>query len=334
MTTLLIAASRKQKEHLCKYVFVGINNQKGKTFTNKDDILQVMEKTVGGPLVQRMVSAFDLAILEKKLENNPWVRDAELYFDSKDDLHVFIEERTPVARIFTTKGASFYIDSSGFRMPLLATLPVRVPVVTGFPNKRKWNAADSSLLNEIKIVAEFINNDPFWNAQVGQIDITATRKLELIPVVGDHLIKLGTAKDVEAKLKKLFVFYKQVLSKAGFNKYAAIDIQYEGQVVAVKRGPVSEIDSIQLKKNIEALVSRASLQNIENDMLPADMVAAMKNDSTVSKAIMQNKSVSTKTNPIPLQATVNTHPTKTGTQPNENPERNSPKAVMPKSGNE
>ena len=64
------------------------------------------------------------------------------------------------------------------------------------------------------------------------------------------------------------MFYKEVMSKVGFDKYAALDVEFNGQVVAIKKEPTSPVDSIQLKKNIEELVNRASMQNIEDDMLP------------------------------------------------------------------
>jgi cell division protein FtsQ len=82
----------------------------------------------------------------------------------------------------------------------------------------------------------------------GKIDITGEKLFELIPVIGDHIIKLGKGENVEEKLNRLFVFYKQVLGKVGFNKYAALDVQYDGQVVAIKKEPASPVDSVQLQR--------------------------------------------------------------------------------------
>ena len=47
--------------------------------------------------------------MEDLLENNVWIRDAELYFDNKDVLHVTVTEREPVARIFTTEENHFIL---------------------------------------------------------------------------------------------------------------------------------------------------------------------------------------------------------------------------------
>ena len=80
-------------------------------------------------LVNKPVAQMNLARLEKALEKHAWIRDAELYFDSSDVLHVSVTERQPIARVFTTAGTSFYIDSAGTSMPLLQTYSARVPVL-------------------------------------------------------------------------------------------------------------------------------------------------------------------------------------------------------------
>jgi cell division protein FtsQ len=351
ITTLLIAANSKKKEHTCKDILVGIKGNEGKFYIEKEDVLKLMEKTVDGSLLQKNITAINLKKLEEGLKTNPWIKSAELYFDSKDVLHVFVEEREPIARVFTTAGNSFYMDSSGTTMPLLDKMSIRVPVVTGFTSARKFNAADSSLRQQTKQVVQFIYNNEFWNAQVGQIDITRERKFELIPVIGDHIIKLGGGENVEEKLNRLFVFYKQVMSKVGFNKYAALDVEYKGQVVAIKKEPTSPVDSIQLKKNIEELMNRANMQNIDDDMLPDQTLTTTKLDSTVSITAAQTNSVSTKTNPNPTtvlnqsnQSTAKKAETKsvpkksvTIEKPKQNVkmnkgEKTKPKAVMPGRG--
>jgi len=285
MTTLLVAANRKEMHRMCREVIIGMKAAGEKMYIEKEDVLAAMTRASGGSLVNRPLQRISLAQLERTLESNAWIRNAELYFDSRDVLHVFIEEREPIARIFTTRGSSFYLDSSGHKMPLLDKMSARVPVFTGYPLAGKMNASDSMLLDGMKRLAVFIYGNEFWNAQIGQVDITADRKFELIPVVGDHIIRLGTADKLEDKLNRLQVFYRQVLSKVGFSKYAALSVEFDGQVVAVNKGPVSAVDSLQLQKNIEELMNRANLQQVDDDMLPqqirpimpkpADSIAAM-----------------------------------------------------------
>jgi cell division protein FtsQ len=340
MATLLIAANRKQKDHVCHAVLIGIKGGDQKSYVGREAVLKLIEKTANGSLLHRSLTSIDLEQLEKRLNTDPWIKNAELYFDSKDALHVFVEEREPMARVFTTAGSSFYIDSSGHRMPLLEQMSIRVPLVTGFTNARRFNAQDSVLLNQVKQVAGFISGNEFWNAQIGQIDITPEREFELFPVIGNHIIKLGAGDNVEEKLDRLYVFYKQVMSKEGFDKYAALDIRFNGQVIGVKKGATSAVDSIQLRKNIEELMNRANLQNIDEEMLPQQNSAAT-TDSTVSNTATRANPVPVKTNPTPIvldHTRSNTANRKTTTQSNppvktkqnDNPKAMKPKAVMPK----
>lgn len=324
LTTLLIAASNRKVAHQCKSVEVLIKGSGDKYYIEKGDIQKQIE-LVQGKLTGKPLKQIDLGLLERKLERNAWIKDAEIYFDNLDVLHVVVREREPIARVFTTAGNSFYIDTAGIRMPLLETVTARVPVVTGFTSAKRLNAKDTALLDEVKAVAQYIYNNEFWNAQTGQIDITAERKFEIIPVIGDHVIKIGSAEKIEEKLNNLLVFYKQIISKAGFTKYSVLDAQYEGQIVAVNRGAVSKVDSIQLQKNIQELLNR----KLEEEQQNAAYQTTVTKDST-NNSLAQNNQVPMKTTPNPTEnkSTTQSIPAKTTTsKPVEKP-----KAIMKKSG--
>ena len=267
--TLLVSANSKAKTRTCKGVVISINNDGEKIYVEKEDVLKNIEQAAGGSILKKHTGSIHLAHLEKALEKNPWIRDVELYFDTKDVLHVSVSERVPVARMFTTAGTSFYIDSVGYQLPLLEKYNAKLPVVTGFSAAKKYSRADSALLQQTKEVVQAISADAFWNAQVGQIDITPDKKFELIPVIGSHVIRLGTGYGAGEKLQKLMVFYKQVLPRAGFAKYSVLDVQFEGQVVALKKGPVSKVDSIQLQKNIQELLQKKLAEQEPDDAVPA-----------------------------------------------------------------
>ena len=171
-------------------------------------------------------------------------------------LHISVEEKEPIARIFTTAGKSFYIDNEGEKMPLSEMMSARVPVFTNFPDKKVLSAKDSILLNDIRGTASFILNDSFWMAQTEQIDITEDKNFEMIPTIGHHVVKLGKGNDIDKKFRRLLIFYQQVLSKTSFDKYNIVDVQYTGQVIGSKT-KMSKVDSMQLKKNIEKLLQEA-----------------------------------------------------------------------------
>ena len=85
----------------------------------------------------------------------------------------------------------------------------------------------------------FLEENPFWNAQIEQIHIRDDLKVELVPRVGDAIIVLGKLDNFESKLKKLNKLYTQGFNKIGWNKYKTIDLQYKDQVVCTKIGAQS-----------------------------------------------------------------------------------------------
>src|SRR5687768_826977 len=262
MLTLLLAAIGKKNRGLCRDYSITIKGAQHNFFVDEKDVQQLLLAATGEKIKGRLMVSFNLHKLERLLEENTWIRDAELYFDNRDILHVTVTEREPVARVFTTAGRSFYIDSSGRQMPLSEKLSARVPVFTGFPDRKVFMRKDSILLNDIRGAAQFILNDPFWMAQVAQVDIVPSCghhcwHFEMVPVIGDHLVKLGNGENIQKKFHRLFLFYNQVLGKTGFNKYKVINVEYAGQVIALKEDSKTKVDSVQLRKNVEKLLRQS-----------------------------------------------------------------------------
>ncbi|MEI2739802.1 MAG: hypothetical protein V9F01_13595 [Chitinophagaceae bacterium] len=342
MFTLLLAAINKKNKGECKNYTITLKGAQNNFFIDEKDVEQLLMKATKGNIKGEQIASFKLHELEVMLEHNTWVDNAELYFDNRDVLHVTITEKEPVARVFTTAGNSFYIDSLGRKMPLSDKLSARVPVFTGFPDKKKLNAADSALLNDVRVTANYIVNDPFWMSQVSQIDITPERNFEMIPVVGNHLVKLGNGENIDRKFHRLMLFYKQVLSKTGFDKYKVINVQYKGQVVVSKYTGDAKIDSVQLKRNVEKLL-RQSME-AENDTLIRAMPPLVKLEADSASApdpsLQDNNQINPKSNdsPNPVKSFVSKPAEKKTDKPkpvkNDKPKqpekKKEPKAVMPK----
>ncbi len=260
MLLLLIAAMGNQKKDICAGYEIAIKGVKGNDlFVDEKDIVKLVKAATDGNIKGQPRADFDLRRIEDLLEDNPWVKEARLYFDNKNMLQVSVTERSPIARVFTTNGRSFYIDESQQQMQLSDKLSTRLPVFTGFPEKKKLSKADSALLKGIQETATYINAHSFWSAQVAQLDIVRDGQdnweMEMIPLVGNHIIKLGDSKNIDKKMERLFTFYKTALSKVGFGQYKTIDVRYEGQVVAGK-SENPKVDNAELKKSVDRLLQQ------------------------------------------------------------------------------
>jgi len=327
MVTLLLAAIGKQKKDQCRDYSITIKGAKNIFFIDEKNVQQLLMAATGGKIKGQPLASINLHQLEELLEDNNWINDAELYFDNRDVLHITVTEREPVARIFTTAGTSYYIDSSGQRMPLSDKMSARVPVFTGFPEGKKPTVKDSILLEEVKTTAEFIINDPFWMAQVSQIDITADRNFEMISVVGNHLVKLGNGEDIAQKFHRLFVFYDEVLGKTGFDKYKIIDAEYAGQVIGVKESSNSKIDLAQLRLNVDKLLQQA--KQMENDTSTMTQKIIKKPTIQMDSLTAEKKKI-TKPAETSIKRPSSPNPVKSFLKPDE---KKVPKAVMPKKVN-
>jgi cell division protein FtsQ len=237
LIVLLIAAVNSRSHQVCDGYDININgNGTGKWFIDKNDIINVLTENKSVSIKNKPIKSFNLGAIEAKLEKESWVKDAELFFDNEGVLKVKVTEREPVARLFTTTGQSFYIDSTGKKLPLSSKLSVKLPVFTSYPYAgKKAGTTEKKLLRDIKDMSLYLSKNPFWMAQVSQIDITPSKEFEIVPTIGNHVIEFGDADDIDQKFHRLLIFYKQVLAKTGMDKYERIKVQFAQQVIGVKK---------------------------------------------------------------------------------------------------
>jgi cell division protein FtsQ len=173
--------------------------------------------------------------IEQRIRQNPFVSDAELYSDLKGNLIVKVSLRRPIARIVQSDGPDAYIGEDGTIIPLSEKFSSRVILVSGefVPNFLKLdNLHQLEEGRQVMLLLNTIREDPFWKAQIAQVDLDRKAKATLFPQVGDETIEFGKAENLEIKFRKLRIFYKEILPRVGWNKYNRINVEYEGQVVA------------------------------------------------------------------------------------------------------
>lgn len=284
---LLVAAIRYRNNNVCKGFHIEIESSapSGRLFIDKKGIADLLTSAGAARGHARPIQSFDLHKLETSLEKNIWIKDAQLFFDNNGILQARISEREPAARIFTREGNSFYIDSSGVELPLQERFPAHLPVFTGYPaSKIRTTGGDSLLTSGILQLSSFIRRDSFWMAQIAQIDITPAKTFELEPEIGDHRISFGDGSDIAAKFHRLFVFYKEVLSRVGMDKYERIDVSYDGQVVGTRKGSgQNRYDSLQGLENIRQLIRSA--QQLQPDTLRQQNIRPLERNTQTEQSL-------------------------------------------------
>ncbi|MBP6432418.1 MAG: hypothetical protein KA319_11690 [Ferruginibacter sp.] len=280
---LLVAAINKKEEKQCKAIEINIAGSSNNFFVEEADILNTLKKLEGSNIVGTPISNINLRMLETELQKNIWIKKAQLFFDNNEVLKVNIDEREPVARIFSTTGTSFYIDSFLYKLPLSDKFSALVPVFTGFPSdKIIMSSFDSVILKQVKQLSIAIQKDTFFNALIDQVDITPQATFELIPKIGNHIIKFGIATDIDKKLQKLKLFYKQVMPNESWNKYSVINLQYANQIVARRRGAEDvTADSLKAIQIMQLIATNAEKQASDSLQIMQQDNSNNTSDSTI-----------------------------------------------------
>ena len=104
---LLIAAIGKKNREACKDYTIRIKGKQENFFIDQKDVMQLVIAATPGKIKGQRIASINLQEIEEYLENDPWIADAQLYFDNRDVLHITVREREPIARLFTTAGNSF-----------------------------------------------------------------------------------------------------------------------------------------------------------------------------------------------------------------------------------
>lgn len=252
-TVLLVAAIQDKDAGKCKSIQVKFEGKDDNFFIESKDIKSLITKDKNLNPVGKSIADINIAQLESIVDQDPWVKNAEIYFDNGQQLNIKVTQREPVARVFTFSGNSFYLDGAGEHIPVSSRYAARVPVFTGFPtDAEKLQQSDSLLAAQIVDMGTYIGKDPFWMAQVEQLMITGDRRFEFIPKLGDQVIAFGEGIDIEKKFTKLLAFYKEGLNKVGWNNYTRINIAFENEVVCTRKDgvvplqPVIKTDSLKL----------------------------------------------------------------------------------------
>lgn len=242
-------ANKKQNSVKVDQLIIEIVNPGENEFIDEKDVQDYFDER-NNQLLQNEVKNINITDLEKALNAHPAVENAEISYDVNGDLKISVKQRRPMVRIFNVTGESYYIDSTSRLMPLSYKSTGRVIVANGSiyePYARRYNYtvdqisnsesfSKVSVLDDIYKLSKEIYSDSLLCNMIHQIYVTPKKEFILTPIIGGHSIMLGGTDDLELKLNKLRLFYKQGLNKTdSWNKYSTINLKYKNLVVCTKK---------------------------------------------------------------------------------------------------
>lgn len=225
-------ASSRQNEKTCEKVSINIDNEYNNYFIGDKEIKDLLTRDGERNLEGIPNKNINLKNLEKRIEANKFVEDAEVYRGLDGNIKVQVKQNRPIARIIQAN-QDVYVDVEGHILPLSERYTARVIPITKSALLKPLNQEffqDSTGQSYLSLL-QFIENDEFWKAQLAQMHIDGKGKVSFLPQVGDHTIEFGKPVNAELKFKKLMIFYKEVLPVMGWDKYKRVNIEYEDQII-------------------------------------------------------------------------------------------------------
>lgn len=184
----------------------------------KDHLVQCGIDPISSPLDRTLCVDVEKSI--KELSVVDWCR---CYKTHHGVIRIEVAYKRPLMHIINNKGEEFYIDKDGSVIDDNLG-DVYLPLATGFIDK-------NSTSEDLRMIANFLNKDEFWKKQIAQIYVDENKEIILIPLVGEHIIEIGDADELYAKLTKLREFYKKGLNEIGWNKHSKLNVEFENQVI-------------------------------------------------------------------------------------------------------
>ena len=183
------------------------------------------------------MSLVDTRRIEDVLKQSPFVKTAECYKTINGNVSVTISQLTPIIRIKAQNGDDYYIDNKDCVMPN-SNYTSDLIICTG-------NITRTFATKYISPLATAIMDNDMWRNQIEQINVLADKSIEIVPRIGDHVVCLGQLPSnsdkqrqkklikefLDKKMKRLMLFYKYGLSKAGWNKYSYINLEFDNQII-------------------------------------------------------------------------------------------------------
>ncbi|MPR33853.1 cell division protein FtsQ/DivIB [Salmonirosea aquatica] len=220
----------------CDNLLVNVDYDSGIRFINQSDVENLLTANGHEPLHGSKQKNIQLATLEKRIRINKLVRDCQVYHDLAGNLVVDIEQEKPVARWINSsqneewhKSSGFYINGDGDFIPLSDRYSARVLMVAGpfFQNRADLRTGSGEAVLDL---IKYIQEDPFWQAQVIQMNVSKNGEIDMLTALGNQRIEFGKAEDIKTKLTKLRIFYQKVMA-SDWSRYSRISIKYHDQIV-------------------------------------------------------------------------------------------------------
>ena len=222
LVVILYIFHKNQQNQICTFVKIKIEAPVQKELITQEIIKNKLDKWYIGGLSGVPQNSISLLDIEKKLEQIPAVKDAEVSFDLKGELTIDIRQHIPLVRIMSPKTASYYLAENLLKIPSKDVDIARVPVVN--------DNCSPEMIKKVYTLSTYVYENPFIDALTEQIFVEKG-DLIIIPKINNQKIVIGDNNNITEKFEKLTDFYVDGLNHIGWNNYQIINLKYKNQIV-------------------------------------------------------------------------------------------------------
>lgn len=245
---LMSLVNKKDAKQVCASLKVMVEGKE--TFIDQQDISNLI-KTQYGRIVGRPLNEIPVERIEQSLAKLPYVSAAEIHMDMDGVLQVTVQQREVVLRVINKSGQEYYIDTKGAKIPVTLKYVPHVLVASGNiaeGYKKPLDSVETQTVKDLVQIVDYVSKDEFWSNQIVQLYVNEQRDIEVVPRVGTQQLVIGNADNLEGKLNRIEVFYKNILPKVGVDAYERVNVKYDDQIICERKG-TWRLDSLQLKMN-------------------------------------------------------------------------------------
>ena len=228
-TLLLLAGvwllNQRHERRTIRDLVVTVNQPEKMVLLQKEEIEQWLQEERDAPIVGQPLAAVNLHAIEEQIESRGFVKRAEVYVSLNGVLNIEVNQDRVIARLVGSREG--YVADDGSLLPLKPGKIVRVPLVSGYPEEADLPQWGNQFLN----LLQFIDADPFWQAQIAQVDVTSDGEIILYPQIGKQYVEMGLPENIEEKFRKLKIVYTRILPRKGWNRYNRVNVNFKDQIV-------------------------------------------------------------------------------------------------------
>ena len=197
----------------------------GHYFTTESEL-----NAAAAPFMNQPVDSVNYMKLITALEQNRYVKRADINVETNGRLDVVITERTPLA-LLSSGADRVYVDREGVKLPVILGKAVDLPVLYGFSASALDDTLSDKAFDRARDFLVAVSNDPLADATISEVALDPVEGV--VALSHENGVKLIFGDDTYGeRLHYWASFYAKVISKKGIERFRSIDFRFEGQIVA------------------------------------------------------------------------------------------------------